>query len=383
MSHFTTLVCLPKGTDLADHQEALDRLLAPFDENTPVQPYRSYEDGAAEDHYLVQHLRQAAEHHVNGTGTKPHDPQGATWSSSSSRDTLDEQRNKIAYDAGWAAELGPGPVTWSQVVELYAAYYHGVKPGQLAKLNESTPKGELEGSNGEESDWLYYDSELDRAYAMTTYNPESKWDWWQVGGRWKNYFHAKQGVDRSALIGGGVDADSRWELGFKCDGGPVGLLDFEAMRAEKEAEAHAQYDAWERVSAEQAHHGKPVTWEHFYSQVQAGDLTIDQARARYNAQPILKPLGEALYGEDARFRGVPLEDFQVDRATYAETARVEAVPPYAILTAEGEWQAPGKMGWFGMSSETPDSKRTFKELANTYLAQLDPEQIVVLCDLHI
>ena len=33
-------------------------------------------------------------------------------------------------------------------------------------------------------DTMNHDAELDRAYSMSTYNPLSRWDWYQLGGRW-------------------------------------------------------------------------------------------------------------------------------------------------------------------------------------------------------
>ena len=32
---------------------------------------------------------------------------------------------------------------------------------------------------------------------LTTYNPESKWDWWEIGGRWKNKLILKKGFEGS------------------------------------------------------------------------------------------------------------------------------------------------------------------------------------------
>ncbi len=51
----------------------------------------------------------------------------------------------------------------------------------------------------------------------STYNPDSKWDWYSVGGRWSKMLITKAGA--------------------RCDSAPVGELDFAAMRAARVAEA--------------------------------------------------------------------------------------------------------------------------------------------------
>ena len=33
----------------------------------------------------------------------------------------------------------------------------------------------------------------------STYNPDSKWDWWEVGGRWSGYFYVKPGTPADAF----------------------------------------------------------------------------------------------------------------------------------------------------------------------------------------
>jgi hypothetical protein len=39
-------------------------------------------------------------------------------------------------------------------------------------------------------------------YRMTTYNPQSKWDWWQTGGRWADHFIHKADADLRRLVRG-------------------------------------------------------------------------------------------------------------------------------------------------------------------------------------
>ena len=46
----------------------------------------------------------------------------------------------------------------------------------------------------------YHDEEVDKeGNLLTTYNPKSKWDWYEIGGRWKGMLMMKSGEKRDQL----------------------------------------------------------------------------------------------------------------------------------------------------------------------------------------
>lgn len=47
----------------------------------------------------------------------------------------------------------------------------------------------------------------------------------------------------------------------------------------------------------------------------------------------------------------PTEDAYIQDKTSFST--------YAVITPDGEWHAKGEMGWFGLGTETPESKKEF------------------------
>lgn len=63
--------------------------------------------------------------------------------------------------------------------------------------------------------------------------------------------------------------------------------------------------------------------------------------------------------------------------------RLNALPGYALITLDREWLAPGRMGWFGVSSDGPDEKAAFKVQANRYLDELPADAVIVQIDCHI
>lgn len=56
---------------------------------------------------------------------------------------------------------------------------------------------------------------------------------------------------------------------------------------------------------------------------------------------------------------------------------------WAILTKDGEWWEPGRMGWFGMDNATELSKLEYNSKYAEYIATLNPADILVVVDVHI
>jgi len=63
---------------------------------------------------------------------------------------------------------------------------------ELASLSKKTNKEYL-------MDNLYEDYDKKRGYSTTRYNPNSKWDYYEIGGRWCGYFKLKEG--KTGIIG--------------------------------------------------------------------------------------------------------------------------------------------------------------------------------------
>jgi hypothetical protein len=105
MSHFFTVVIVPGTTPTNQIEETVSRLLAPYDENQRVEPYKVY------------------------------------------LDREDIARMAARYD---------------------------IAPDNLAELAHYITR------------WTGLQGGMDEhgLYRLSTYNPEAKWDWWVIGGRW-------------------------------------------------------------------------------------------------------------------------------------------------------------------------------------------------------
>lgn len=154
----------------------------------------------------------------------------------------------------------------------------------------------------------------------STYNPKSKWDWWYVGGRWGDMLNRE---------------------GELVDSGRVGDLTFPVdKRAYKEA-------------------------------LRFWDVAIDHKPARRG-----EDIGTPFYKEEY------YREYYGDRETYAK--QTTQFSTYAVVTPDGEWHAPGDMGWFGCSSESADeSKDWYGHYKERFLDGADPDWILTIVDCHI
>lgn len=75
-------------------------------------------------------------------------------------------------------------------------------------------------------------------------------------------------------------------------------------------------------------------------------------------------------------------EYYGDRETYAR--QQASFSTYAVVTPDGEWHAPGDMGWFGCSSESGDESRDwYDHYKERFLDTADPDWILTIVDCHI
>lgn len=400
MSHFVVTVCLPDEKVQRDGIEpTLANVLAPFYEGMEVEPYRDYEKDSPTSFWWTRSVMESAESYRELTGVGPNDPVTKALDDTSLRErarvmAIKRLTNPVAggnaellaetdittgteavlrkveeWRKGYEYSLFMNDmVTWPQVIELYKRYFD----------NESTEE-------------MFYDEELDRMYTMSTYNPASQWDWYVIGGRWKgrlmstafapdqSIVHGQPGSLGTTMGNPPVDAEHR----VYCDGGQVHALDFEYMRTETARKGLERFDAWQAIVDK---HGMPQSWQQIYSQVQIGTITMQQARAQYNEQPAIKEARGDHMKHDGIvdfFDGCPVQIFGTSRKEFEQQHRNNALVGYALVTLGGEWTAPGKMGWFGISSDGDGEAEAFKVQANKYIDALAPDSWIVNVDCHI
>ena len=197
------------------------------------------------------------------------------------------------------------------------------------------------------------DGQLIKAVRRT--NPNKKWDWWEVGGRWSGFL----------LQRGGMRVDQCLK----------GAVDFGSMRNE---DGQAAGERWDKAHAALTEAGAPTvwrTWKQCHTEDHKDDA--DKAREAYYAQPSVVAIKKAF--SDQLF--LSADQFQVSREQYVEAARNSALATYALVK-DGQWFAKGCMGWFGMSDDKLTQDEWYTKV-NELLDSLPDDTLLTVVDCHI
>lgn len=333
MSHFTLLVVTTERPD----EDMLERLL---------QPWHEYESTGVDDDYVID---------IDNTD--------------SVRETWMETIEAIQLADGTLDRHG-NPQYWPTAIG---------KPQLSLPVGASVimvPRSEVETAMGETIEsWAaaYGGWTSDGAgnfYRHT--NPEARWDWWVVGGRWSGFFRLKPGVSR--IVGQpGVFGPMR-EGHLYADCARVADIDIDAMQADG---VHEVLEGWEKARAATTDVPSALVWDDFKASMAGAD--IDTIRAAYWQQPMIKALRSAfpgLFEPDAL-----IESIRQDRETIISRAKSATFAVHAYLK-NGQWHEQGEMGWFGISHNDQPTDLWHGQIAEM-IASLEPSAWLTLIDCHI
>ena len=223
-------------------------------------------------------------------------------------------------------------------------------------------------------DWFGYVQNEEGVWGYW-HNPNAKWDWWTLGGRWSGYFKVKKGVPEDAYELGesGLMGSARNRSAGRADHIRKGDIDMDAMREEAEKDANDRYDEFEAVVE-----GCPVSepWDTIRERYEED---INKAREVYNAQPMVQALQK-----NRDFVWYKPEDFYVangGRDKYVANSFCAVFLPFAFLK-DGEWVEKGKMGWWGVVHNEKlqyDWSGKFLEM----FLELPDDTLISMVDCHI
>jgi hypothetical protein len=225
-----------------------------------------------------------------------------------------------------------------EFMACYGRIYAENKPeGLLDAFEELTLS--LDGVNAK---WLdkWNGQKLDKhGNALTTYNPDSKWDWYQVGGRWSGSLILKS--NRKGKLGSKSWANENEEI-------PSG-------RADVAFKKDIDWDAMNKEAAEDA----AKDWDDLF------DPNPDHCR--YNPKYVTKQreLHLKMYGTK--------EEYVKRRGIWT---------PYAYVSEDG-WVAPGSMGWWGMSSDDTEDRDKYDQEFKEFISNLPGNATITMVDCHI
>ena len=205
-------------------------------------------------------------------------------------------------------------------------------------------------------------------------NPNARWDWWQVGGRYAGRLRARPGVDTTAHLRYAPNYRSSAEViqpPEALDQCRVGDLD----RPATAAASRARYLGWWDEDEERFRVARAALSEDEMFSVPA---VLGGAIRELDAAAPDTPRREMLR------RVVPLfgvaDEHVYSREAYGERGAQRALFAFALLDEEGSWHERGNLGWWASVAD-PDAEWPGK-LAER-LAALPDDRWLTVVDYHI
>lgn len=214
-------------------------------------------------------------------------------------------------------------------------------------------------------------------------NPNAKWDWYQVGGRYSGRLKLREGkAGKHGRQGMGTE---RGPEGY-VDVARKGDIDWAGMADRHEAAAMLLWDAYHRIVGD-----SPVP-EPFNPTFYTGADGEDHAAAsdRYRAQPALVKIAKACEDLGTKSKAIQdlswiddyTEEFGCTEAQYRTRARARGLCTYAVVDGVGQWHQRGQMGWFGYSSNEM-TEAEWRDQQAALINGADDDCIISIVDCHI
>lgn len=293
MSHFAVLV-------IGDN---IEKQLEKFDENIEMEPYVEY----TKEQAIEKERQDILEYKKNYYDKYIADPEGYA-AGCSNENHMEYLRNEFPKKLNLTDE------------ELYQ---------EAIEFHENL------GPNGE---------------IMSTYNPNSKWDWYQTGGRYAGRIVLKEGVakEEDPEFSWGWDAKSKEEI----------------LKEPRVDSALMKDIDWSKMHNVQSKYDKAIRfWE---MKVEGAEPKTDEEK-------------EALKWD--WYKPEYYTDRYKNKETYAKACSCFTM--WAIVK-DGEWFEKGSMGWFGMSGESNDEALDWElNMYDRFIKDLPEDTRLTVVDCHI
>ncbi|WP_344134344.1 hypothetical protein [Luedemannella flava] len=216
------------------------------------------------------------------------------------------------------------------------------------------------------------------------WNPAGAWDWWRIdAGRGYRFAVKPEHDGDPRLIHGDDDPEP-----LHCDGGPRGLLDFDAMRQQAvdraRAEWHTQQRDFQKLVADHPA-AQPLTTFLARHEADPEGYPREQAVADHHAQPLIRAVNHQTAWERYPSLGIwvlgpnsdPISQLTREPRPDIEHAAAWAVTTYALLTTDGQWIDPDQLGPFAELRDGEDADDAYARQSSAYLDNLDEDCVIV------
>lgn len=338
MSHFAVLVVTPSGTD-----EEVTKALA---------PYHEYECTGRDDEFVVDvdRTEEALAAFKADTVVRLKGPDGTLHERFDKTGNWKPEFSKLKDDGRFADRVEFVPPGYERVevpasdVEASCDWIRGYYGWPIAGEDEVSGYG-----------YIQVDGERNVVKCIDRTNPNAKWDWWTVGGRWQGHLLSTKGAKMDSLRKSNIAV--------------------ETMRQQAATEAGR---LWDRATQIRSEHPVPTTWD---KMVEAHPGQIEVARDAYHSQPAMVALKSA--ADISQWNNDPyVEAMQVDRDSYTAAAAKQAIMLFGFVDIEGRWNERGKMGWWACVSGEM-SKAEWADQFNAWFDSVPDDHFLTVVDCHI
>jgi hypothetical protein len=330
MSHFTVLVV---GDNVAEQ----------------LQPYHEYECTGVMDQYVV------FVDHTEEVTKEFNDPENTETRIKLPSGKLVSPYDEMFYRPATQAELDKIGTPIGSGIAHGIIFHTEYGPGRErnVKVKDTTGMEEVEVPVSEIYDDVYayakethgYEKHEDDDRIGDVTNPNAKWDWWVVGGRWTGFFKPRNGAE--AVLGQSGAFGNQPKEGY-ADQLRKGDIDFEGMREDARQKAADKYHEFHMATL--GIDPPERTWAELREQYKDD---IDQAREIHNNHPWIAALRKANLD--------PMFDCTHDyycvrrggRDQFIQDAADRVGVTFAVLK-DGQWYERGSMGWWGAVADEDD-----------------------------
>lgn len=202
------------------------------------------------------------------------------------------------------------------------------------------------------------------------FNPQAKWDWYQLGGRWAGFFKPKKnrrGTTGSPGVFTNAPKPGYVDQALKRD------IDFDGMRQQNELEARQVYDDAMQILGNLPPN---LSMSEVNKEYQKEDQGRELARQIYWSQPRCQVWKKHQGSEH------PSPDpFLQDRQAFIHNAGSRAWMTFALLD-HGTWYEQGHMGWFGVATDKSEES-DWIQFINKTIQQAPQKTLISVYDCHI
>jgi hypothetical protein len=247
-------------------------------------------------------------------------------------------------------------IDWTANV-FACAEKNGADPAEHAMFYYDFPcvsdRTEVDRDGAHKYGWaVVRDGKLIEAFQRT--NPNKRWDWWMVGGRWTGFLKLKPGA--KGISGRPGLMTERATPGY-ADQSLKGDVDFEQMRTDAMVKARAKWKTCRQITG-------GLAWES-WDDTKLRHKDIEVARLEYHAQPAIEMLKASKNKAIYDFKGVD-DHLADDEERFVERAKLRACSLFAFVR-DGQWTERDTMGSFGHAADQIDDGQWY----GTFNAMLD------------